>query len=238
MMQLQQYPQEKQYWEQNHSERVLAKFEKEVESLKSKLENNEGKPLTSKEKDRIVSSLNVQLLYIKQVGDIEARVTRFRNPNPKMVERELRWEKHSSTRLGKNLRLAGNPRPDKRCQAHAIIAGNDPAANGMRGMLAVMEIRVDDAINGVWLPGYEIDIPHWSMPNSVCHAWLNHDGYHAWLAGQFGATVVQTKDKAKGRIVIAILQKTAIMLQSERHNIPKSAIQTTDDTKKRNKNKL
>lgn len=180
----QQYPQEKQHWEQNESERALVEFEKAIDEMYCCLENNDGKPLSDNEKIEIKKSLNLQLLQAQRIGDLDKRLSKFRNKGMSltMIERQERWAKHSSSRLGRNLRLAGKPRPDINCQAHAIIAGNDPAAASMRYMLILAGMKVDDPVNGAWLPSYESGAPHWSMAKAVCHSWLNHNGYHQWLS--------------------------------------------------------
>lgn len=235
---MQQYPLEKHYWEQSDAERAFDRFESEVIRLKNELAKNGGKPLTLDQKNRITTALNFQLHKIKKIGDIDARLERFRKKSSKMTERKLRWEKHDSQRLGKNLRLAGKARPDDKCHAHAIVAGGDPNAIALRALLAVMNIRIDDAVNGIWLPAYEDDLPHWAMPNSVAHAWLNHSGYHEWVAeSQVGRSLWSATDPSLGRLVIAILQKTALMLQTERHKIPPEALQTKSDTLKRRNQK-
>lgn len=234
---MQQYPLEKHYWEQSNTERAFSRFEKDVIRLKGELAKNSDKPLTSDNKIKVTTALNLQLQQIGQIGDIDGRLEGFRKRGAKMTERKLRWEKHSSQRLGKNLRLAGKAKPDDKCHAHAIVAGGDPIATGMRGMLAIAGIRVDDAVNGTWLPGYEDDMPHWAMPNAVAHAWLNHEGYHRWLVkDRLGKGLVATTTPSLGKLIVAKLQKTALMLQNERHTIPSEALQTKADTVKRRRN--
>ncbi len=235
---MQQYPLKKLHWEQSSAERSFHNFEKEVQRLKYELEEacetekdgkpENGKALLSERKVQILKALNLQLKKMESIGDLEARLDKFKNQKPKntmMAVREKHWLKHDSRRLGKNLCLAGKPKPDDKCHAHAIVAGGDPSALKTRALLMVMGIRVDDPANGVWLPGYEKDLPHWAMPNAVAHAWLNHPGYHDWIADiRFGGNLIESTDISKGRLVIAILQKTALMLQSTRDKVPASAI--------------
>lgn len=231
---MQQYPMEKQYWEKSNTERTEDVFEKEVNKLKAKLENNDGGlPLAPKEKDRINRYLNSQLGRIRQSGKIDAQLERFRRKSSSMKERELRWENHYSKRLGENLRRIGKPQPDKKCQPHAIIAGKDPEAGYMRAMLAVVGIRVDDPYNGVWLPAYEDCMPHWAFPNAVAHAWLNHPGYHKWLSDDkfFNFIDILSPDDKSRNAIIAILKNISILLQLERHSVPAKAIKMKKNTK-------
>lgn len=230
---MQQYPLEKHYWEQSNAERAFDRFENEVVRLKSELAKDGGKPLKPDQKIEIMTALNLQLQQVRKTGNIDARLERFRQRSTAMTARELRWERHDSQRLGKNLRLAGKPKPDDKCHAHAIVAGGDPIATGMRAVLAVAGIRVDDAVNGTWLPGYEDDLPHWAMPNAVAHAWLNHDGYHDWLADDIlGPSIFSATGSSTGKLLVSLLQKTALMLQNDRHSIPKKALRTKADTAK------
>jgi len=95
-------------------------------------------------------------------------------------------------------------------------------------------MRVDDPMNGAWLPGYEKDLPHWAMPDSVAHAWLNHAGYHP---DRIGRSLMRTQDDSLQSVLIAKLQKAAFMLQREKQNIPRSAIRTKKDTERLRNNK-
>lgn len=227
---MQQYPVEKQFWEQGQTERAVEMFERDVTRLKSDLAQNKGNPLSNSEKKKIGVGLDRQLRRIKQIGDVEARLTKFRKKTDVMSRRELRWETHYSQRLGKNLRLAGKPRPDEKCQAHAIVAGADPSAGEMRGMLAVMGMRVDDPVNGVWLPAHEDDIPHWALPNAVAHSWLNHAGYHNWLSQDIFAALTSESDDSKSHLVAAKLTAVAKLLQQLGNKVPKKAIRTKAET--------
>lgn len=241
---MQQYPLEKQHWEMNAVERAEVVFKDDVEKLKAKLNDNDndGKPLTAAEKDKITRELNTRLEDIKTKGWILSQVNRLNDFRVKgsdvMEERDRYWEKHLSNRLGDNLRRVGKMRPDKNCQAHAIIAGTDPEAGYMRSMLAVIGKRVDDPCNGAWLPSYEKYIPHWSMPNSVCHAWLNNNGYHRWIStDRFTNQVVMDTELAHHDIVLSELKNIATLLQNYRDLVPKKAIVTKKDTEDKNQKK-
>lgn len=228
-MQTQQYPLEKQHWEMNSTERAEATFIKEIEELQQKLNDNQGKPLTPQEKDKISADLNLRLEQIATIGWVESEIDKLKNFRNKgtsiMDQRKRRWENHSSTRLGENLSRIGKVRPDQNCQAHAIIAGTDPKAGRMRAMLALIGRRVDDPSNGVWLPNYEKNHPHWAMPNAVCHAWLNHDGYHDWIhTDMFTSNLVSAPKITDHNLVISQLQKIAILLQKYGDNVPDKAI--------------
>ena len=222
----QQYPQEKQTWEQNQSERALIEFEKAVVCLYEKLETNEGKPLSTAEKAKIKRSLNLQLLQAKRIGDLDKRLAKFRNKDMSLtrLERQERWSIHCSTRLGKNLKLAGKPKPDNNCQAHAIIAGNDPSAASMRYMLILAGMKVDDPVNGAWLPSYEDDAPHWSMTKAVCHSWLNHNGYHQWLEFDVFGGLAEMPEEMNGPAIRSKLKSTANRLQQHASTMPSKAI--------------
>jgi len=234
---MQQYPLEKQYWEMNPTERAEASFLRDIEDLKKRLANNDGKPLTPEEKSQITSEINSRLKSIGVTGWIQSQINllgNFKNKSAQLEERQLRWEKHCSTRLGDNLRRAGKMRPDSNCQAHAIIAGKDQNAGEMRAMLAAIGIRVDDPCNGAWLPAYEKHLPHWAMPNAVCHAWLNHAGYHRWLAVDiFTEPFILDADESSYHRAVSHLNNVATRLQYYGDKIPKTAIKTKADTANR-----
>jgi len=231
---MQQYPLEKHYWEQTQSERALPMFRKDIIRLKRMLTDN--KDMSSGEKFKIRKKLTVQFNKMKLIGDLEARTKRIRTDNKVMDEREERWKKHNSTRLGLNMRLAGKARPDANCQAHAIVAGADPLAAAMRAMLIVVGIWIDDAINGVWLPNYEINHPHWAMKNAVCHTWLNYDGYHLWLHNDiFTSSFVSDIKISDEKIVIKKLKSTANLLRYRKEEIPGKALRSKADTAAKNK---
>ena len=64
----------------------------------------------------------------------------------------LKAETHSSARLANHLAEECDPRPNKYCHAHAIVAGKHPEAVKLRAVLAWLNMRIDDSHNGCWLP--------------------------------------------------------------------------------------
>lgn len=131
----QQIPLEKQYSDMSVSERNESRFKKAIDELKSRLATTDV-PLSDDERQKIKDELDRELGRMVALGNLERRIDRFENPEPAKTARQRLYEAHRSQRLGNNMRAAGRPRPDKCCQAHAIIAGGDPDAFAMRTMLA------------------------------------------------------------------------------------------------------
>lgn len=77
---------------------------------------------------------------------------KYREKAASLTNAQLQGEVHSSSRMARYMRRAGDPRPSKYCDAHAIISGNHFDAMTLRLLLAWAGIRIDDPFNGCWLP--------------------------------------------------------------------------------------
>ncbi|WP_444998390.1 AHH domain-containing protein [Aliikangiella sp. IMCC44359] len=109
-------------------------------------------------------------------GKIAEKLDTYRLEASQMSRKELRKEKHDSSRLAAHMGRAGNTRPSNRCDCHAIISGGRIEALEMRGILAWLKMRIDDPHNGCWLPrGWEDRklMPNY-LRNGVPHKRIHH----------------------------------------------------------------
>lgn len=97
-----------------------------------------------------------------------------------MSPEELENEVHNSQRLGEFMAITGEPRPNRLCDPHAIISGGHTLAGELRGILAWFERRIDDPVNGCWLPRNTAAVK--SMPrqlqNAVPHSRIHRIKYY------------------------------------------------------------
>lgn len=118
------------------------------------------------------------------VAQVEEGLICYRADGLDMDKAELQREAHKSHRLGKNMIMAGDPRPHKLCDAHAIISGRHDKAAPMRAVLAWFKVRIDDAINGCWLPRNTAALPHMrgtDLENAVPHSRVHRNSYYRWI---------------------------------------------------------
>lgn len=127
-------------------------------------------------------------------GVIFDTLDRYRMRARGMSEEALSGESHRSQRLAKHLGQAGDPRPSGRCDAHAIISGGHRGSIVLRGVLALMKVRIDDPHNGCWLPRDWVDRPHLPgyLRNAVPHRRIHHRRYYEWLGARIRPVIVRS----------------------------------------------
>ncbi|MCO1336663.1 AHH domain-containing protein [Microbulbifer sp. OS29] len=133
-------------------------------------------------KDNITKADYMALQVVEQV---EETLDKYRQEAVTMSRKELRSEEHDSARLGKFMDKNGKPHPGGNCDAHAIVSGTHTKATRQRGILARVNIRMDDIRNGTWLPRRTADTPHPKMPAAVPHSRIHRNGYYLWLKLKF-----------------------------------------------------
>lgn len=152
-------PSEKRYHEKDHEDRAIDNFA-QIESP-------------------TIADLNM----VAVTAQMQAGFDRFRARAAGMTYEQLINEKHRSSRLAKMLERTNDKRPSPRCDAHAIVSGGHSLAAPARAILAWCSRRIDDPINGCWLPRGLEDKPH--MPdylrNAVAHNRIHHEKYYVWL---------------------------------------------------------
>ncbi len=152
-------PDDKRYFEKNHEDRAIDKF--------------------AQTDSPTIADLNKVII----TAQMQAGIDRFQARAAKMTYEQLVEERHRSARLAKMLERTGDKRPSPRCDAHAIISGGHSLAAPARAVLAWCHRRIDDPVNGCWLPRGVEDKPY--MPDylreALPHNRLHHSGYYDWL---------------------------------------------------------
>lgn len=139
------------------------------------------------------------------LGVMYDKLDQYRIDADQMTTRELANEKHKSTRLAKHMCKSGDPKPSSHCDCHAIVSGGMKQAIQIRAILAWLKVRIDDPVNGCWLPRDWEDRAH--MPNylrkAVPHRRIHHKSYYAWLAGRINVTAIQNTDQLEEALRMA-----------------------------------
>lgn len=91
-------------------------------------------------------------MRLRTIGGLFDRLDRYRVEGEAMSRDQLLAESHKSDRLGRYMTRAGDPRPSRRSDAHAIVSGGHGEAVLLRGIMAWLKMRIDDPHNGCWLP--------------------------------------------------------------------------------------
>jgi hypothetical protein len=116
-------------------------------------------------------------------AQVEEGVARYRAEAAGMSLLEVKDEEHSSGNLGCNMAKMGDPRPHELCDAHAIVSGGHSKAAPLRLILAKHRRRIDDPVNGCWLPHNTAAISHMPerLKNAVPHSRIHRHHYYGWL---------------------------------------------------------
>ncbi|GAA6169885.1 AHH domain-containing protein [Sessilibacter corallicola] len=161
-------------------------------------------------------------MRLRTIGGLYDSLDNYRTQSANMNAAQLEAEKHNSKRLGRYMTRAGDPKPSKYCDAHAIVSGGHPDAILMRGLMAWLKMRIDDPFNGCWLPRDWEDRSR--MPNylrkAVPHKRIHHNGYYRWLRRFIDFNRITTQDQ-----LIRALRLVRVSLQSG--NVPPNVMPRT-----------
>jgi len=118
-------------------------------------------------------------IKLRTIKDAKKALQEYRLKAKTMTNPALVKEKHKSNRLGRNISVSGMPKPSTTdFEAHAIISGSNQYAKAARAILARYKIRIDDPINGVWLPNFARNVPHDKMPDAAAHRSIHTVQYY------------------------------------------------------------
>lgn len=139
------------------------------------------------------------------VSQVQAGLNAYRAQAMNMTPEELEDESHNSPRLAHFLTISGMPRPHPLCDAHAIISGGHTGAARVRAVLAWFQRRIDDPINGCWLPRNTTAIPHMPryLSSAVPHSRIHRKGYYLWLQNFISITNIRTDQELVNALTIA-----------------------------------
>lgn len=122
--------------------------------------------------------------HLKALSQIQQRLITYEAKGREMSFEELMSEVHDSSRLARFMTINGDPRPNKLCDCHAIIAGKDPRSIPMRAIMAWVKMRIDFPLNGAWLPHNTAAKPHMprKLNKAIPHSRIHRNGYYRWLS--------------------------------------------------------
>ncbi|WP_086929458.1 AHH domain-containing protein [Agarilytica rhodophyticola] len=137
------------------------------------------------------------LLNVYVTAQVEERIELYRDGAASMSIAELKAEQHDSALLGQYMAAMGDPRPHPLCHAHAMISGGHAKAAVLRLVMAKRGRRIDDFVNGCWLPKNTEAVR--KMPgrlnNAVPHSRIHRFQYYRWLSTKINlATIKTTRD--------------------------------------------
>lgn len=133
---------------------------------------------------------------VEIAAQIQAGLNAYRAQAKDMSPDELLDEVHDSRLLGQFMAAGGDPRPHPLCDAHAIVSGGHTGAARIRAVLAWFQRRIDDPINGCWLPrntAAKSQMPR-HLASAVPHSRIHRKGYYSWLQGLISLTTVKTEE--------------------------------------------
>ncbi|WP_103654492.1 AHH domain-containing protein [Agarilytica rhodophyticola] len=148
------------------------------------------------------------------LGVMYDKLDQYRMEAMQMSTEQLKTEKHKSSRLAEHMRKSGDPRPSSRCDCHAIVSGGMRQAIEIRAVMAWLKVRIDDPVNGCWLPRDWDDRAH--MPNhlrsAVPHRRIHHRQYYLWLASRINVRIIKNSDQLINALRMArrLLQSGAV----------------------------
>jgi hypothetical protein len=135
-----------------------------------------AKHLNEKEIAALAGKLFIQLMMKGTIQALSA-LSQYHADAKAMTKQQFLQEEHDAKRLSRHIRATGVKRPAN-VAAHAIVSGSHPEARAARRILAKFKIRIDDPINGVYLPRNSRFIPHEKMPDAANHAKVHTDQYY------------------------------------------------------------
>ena len=148
--------------------------------------------------------------------------------SPNEMMKRLRSEDHHPTKvLRAKMLTAGKVAPDQRCSCHHIVEGHgkriknritkkmvqSPVAIRARLKLHSVGIGINDAGNGVWLPSYMTDVPHWAMPKALPHANIHTLAYEKYVADRIYPLNSQEAVRTRLAVIAGELQQGELKLK-------------------------
>jgi hypothetical protein len=130
-------------------------------------------------------------------AQVEEGVALYRMAADNMKLMEVRTESHDSKKLAEKMESMGDPRPHDLCHAHAIVSGAHAKAATLRLILAKYKRRIDDPLNGCWLPKNtkaKSYMPE-RLKNAMPHSRVHRYQYYLWLNSIFRPSNIKNQQK-------------------------------------------
>lgn len=124
----------------------------------------------------------------KRSKNIPSSIVEYRREGDTMSRDQFRKEKGDSTKLGGFLDEAGDFRPkgNKIAAAHHIIASGSRRAFASRATMFKHKVRINDPVNGVYLPLNASTYKKYGFDTEQCHSTLHTVVYYTrvnnWIA--------------------------------------------------------
>ena len=145
---------------------------------------------------------------VEVIAQVQAGLNAYRAQAMDMSPEELEDEVHNSTRLAQFMSGTGDPRPHPLCDAHAIVSGGHTGAARVRAVLAWFQRRIDDPINGCWLPRNTEAKAHMPrfLSDAVPHSRIHRKGYYLWLQSFISMTTIKSDKDLQDALRMAKLK--------------------------------
>lgn len=176
---------------------------------------------TDRSINRILNSIDNEkglsekdLIDVYTVAQVDYRLEEYRQNAQSMTRGEITKEQHNSEKLAKFMTAIGDPRPAAAnlCHAHHIVSGRHPNAQRARMIMAFYKLRIDDALNGCWLPrssASQAQMPG-RLRNAVPHSRIHRKNYFAWLGSTIKTEFIKSRlDLERTLINIAFKLQTS-----------------------------
>jgi hypothetical protein len=123
-----------------------------------------------------------------------------------MSRSALEKECHDSSKLGERMAVVNDGKPHKLCHAHAIISGGHPKAVTLRAIMAKFGVRIDDPVNGCWLPENTAALKEMPsrLQSAVPHSRIHRNNYYFWLGSYVKMSI--TKDTSYLRFQLGMVE--------------------------------
>lgn len=150
--------------------------------------------------------LDNERLKINTLASVEAGLAKYRAELGILTSSErlekMRSEKHHPTKvLAKHMTAEGEPKPSMQHAAHHIIPGKgrwlQDRITDIRLNLHLSGVRINDPVNGVWLPDAKKDKGHWATPEAPVHKSIHGTNYQTWLTARLSRIPAGPIFKAK-----------------------------------------
>ncbi len=117
----------------------------------------------------------------------QEELERYRAVNKDKSVKDLAQEKHHPTsKLARNLRAVGEPKPTVIHEAHHIIPGKGRHLKAMMAVCRLYGIGTNDPVNGVWLRNFSKNTSDdWATPEAPPHRPLHTKNYEEWISSSF-----------------------------------------------------
>lgn len=144
-----------------------------------------------------------EIAHMKAMTKVQVQLDTYQVESALFSTDELLEHTGDSHVLGEFMRVSGKAKPNYRWDAHHIVSSGHTEAAALRGIMALLKLRINDPANGVWLPRrtqdtgqkpYERAVPHSRIHRQNYYDWLNEKLLHIRTLDQFTETLSIIED--------------------------------------------